>query len=236
MKLLGFLALAMALALSGCLRDIVEPLPETESVAIQVVDPWGNPVQGAWVRSGASEARTDAFGNASLAAGPGPISVGHSDTTTECVVGGAGHVTVWPLLQSGTASDTLTDPVLHAGLLSTIWQPHELELGAGWVQRLDRIQAQLAWDNTPTSAGDLGIGIGDTSFQYRNSEFQTSYGSFSETWAPAADELRSVLTGETIRIGPSISTGHYAATGIPYDVAWSVQLAREGAWSAPCTG
>lgn len=242
----------VSLLLAGCLAGGPDGASSDQEdgmhrLTVEVQDPAGAPVAGAVVEGHVAgetvTARSDSAGQAVLDLPEGNASISAAGTTwtRECADAPAAQdtlvLTVYPLRTNDSFEGTLVDPPFHAGLAGPVWDPTPLPLpgdGAAWAARFAAIDVTLSWENSPEGSGDLGIAVGDTSFRYWNQEYQASFGPFTEQREIERDELEGVLdAADAIRTGPSVSTGHAAATGIPYTVTWDLRLSADGIQDCP---
>lgn len=133
-------------------------------------------------------------------------------------------------------SDTLTgevngvwDAALATGVPDAVWQPQPLPDLQANLGRVTAVQFTLAWTNGAGGGADFGIALAsgaDGSFQYTNRAYQAQAGDQSESRDVPVEELlgHGWGNGTPAQAGPSVSTGAFATTGIPYTLSWVADL------------
>lgn len=149
----------------------------------------------------------------------GRVAAGTQDAITLTDGGSTGSLAgVW----SEAATTGLGGP---SGLGAT-WLPSDMPWAdAEHMDRFERLELTLAWTNAPTGGADFGIAVGPTvdgGFHYVNGAYQANLGPQVERRTVLATEAASLGWDNTTlpRAGPSISTGGFAAQGIPYELSW----------------
>ena len=121
------------------------------------------------------------------------------------------------------------------------WRPTPLHWADGeTMARLATLHLELTWSNGPGGGADFGIAVGpDTNggFSYTNSAYQTTLGEQRETRdLGVADFAQLGWTNATRpQAGPSISTGAFASTGIPYELSWAATFFPDPDLARVCT-
>jgi hypothetical protein len=108
------------------------------------------------------------------------------------------------------------------------WDPHALQFGAGdearrgYAARLVLLNFTLAWENTPTAAGDLGIGVGRQTdqpdvVQDANAQ-QLPPGRYEEKLALTLGDVRRAhwQSADALQAGAGTGTAYVAPAGLPY--------------------
>lgn len=141
---------------------------------------------------------------------------------------------------SGTASGTWTEAASF-GPAGASWRPTMLHWADDeTMARLATLHLELTWSNGPGGGADFGIAVGpdaDGGFSYTNGEYQASPGAQRETRELGpADFAQLGWTNRTRpQAGPSISTGAFATTGIPYELSWQATFAPDPDLARVCT-
>ncbi len=125
------------------------------------------------------------------------------------------------------------DAALATGLPDAMWQPQSLPDLAANLGRVESVAFTLRWTNGAQGGADFGIGLasgGDGSFRYTNAEYQADVGEQQERREVSGDELVGLGwgSGTPAQAGPSVSTGGFTASSIPYTLAWEATLLPVG--------
>jgi hypothetical protein len=150
-------------------------------------------------------------------------------------------LTLAPASLMGTIEGEWGSP-LAEGVSGPVWQPNDLPWAdAGHLDRLERLDLTLTWTNGPQGGADFGIAVGPnggSGFHYTNSEYQASVGEQSERRTLEAADFDQLGWENTTQpqTGPSISTGGFAVTAIPYSLAWEATFAADPGLADFCLG
>lgn len=129
----------------------------------------------------------------------------------------------------GTIAGTWSMPVsFGAGPQGPAWQPAPIDVLAANAARIEALSLGLSWDNGPGGGADFGIAVatGDQAFHYENRAYQASPGPQQETLTLTGEQLAGYGwgNGTPAKVGPSVSTGAFATTGLAYTLEWSATL------------
>lgn len=173
---------------------------------------------------------------------PVALLTGRSVWTNEGHVGpGSSDATV--LLTSGLDTGSLEGDwgaLVAEGVSGASWQPNDLPWAEGGrLGRLERAELTLTWTNGPQGGADFGIAVGpngESGFHYTNREYQTSVGGHTESRVLEAADLAQLGWDDATRpqAGPSVSTGGFAVSPIPYTLAWKATFAVDPALADRC--
>jgi hypothetical protein len=113
------------------------------------------------------------------------------------------------------------------------WRPSPMDWAdEDTMARLRSLRLELAWDNGAGGGADFGIAVGPSTtggFHYVNGEYQATPGGQRETRDLGPSDFAQLGWSDTTRpqVGPSVSTGAFAATGIPYELTWSATFSPD---------
>lgn len=134
-------------------------------------------------------------------------------------------VVLTPASLIGVVHGNWTEPVAQ-GVGGAVWQPNDLPWAdAGHMARLQRLHLELLWTNGPQGGADFGIAVGPNAgsgFHYVNGEYQATVGVHLEERTLEGEDFAAFGWdgGTRPQAGPSISTGGFALTPIPYALTW----------------
>jgi hypothetical protein len=125
----------------------------------------------------------------------------------------------------GVVDGNWTEPIT-PGVGGAVWQPSDLPWAdSGHMARLERLRVDLLWTNGPDGGADFGIAVGPSSgsgFHYVNREYQATAGVHTEERTLEGEDFAALgWDGDTLpQAGPSVSTGGFTLTAIPYTLTW----------------
>ncbi|HUR25523.1 MAG TPA: hypothetical protein VM327_05865 [Candidatus Thermoplasmatota archaeon] len=226
--------------------------PGPRAITVEVADAVGTPQAGAavaawWDDGGAGKLdavllRTGADGSATanVPAGAGVHLIagdsgddGDSWSHDGFVQAGQESLTVGLIGTTQTGSlDGLWSMPVAIGAQERVWDPHDLPWAdADHLEGLWSLILVLEWENQPQGSADFGLALGhDDLDRYWNPEYQVSLGPEREILLLSLTDLEEfgLTQGDSLRAGPSISTGAYVVTPIPYTMSWQAEFNTVG--------
>lgn len=163
--------------------------------------------------------------------------------------GGTGLI-VMPLFRSHVewdVSDTWSPGGLSSGFVTGggyLWKPMAITaLGngssqAGYAHRLAGLGVRVEWSNTPTSFGDLGVGVGPggSSPTYFHDATSVGTGAQAEQANLTTDTIAqySLSKASQVFVGPASQDGYAGPFGLSFHVHVAADFDRQAAKDASC--